>query len=77
MWVAFFVQVLNAGVGRHGQLDEVSVADFDESFAVNVRGPFLFMRNILPVMCVQERFLQYATVGDRASCRVRRFFITC
>lgn len=44
------VAVLNAGIGRPGLLEEVSPADFDQVFAVNVRGVYLYLRRIIPTM---------------------------
>jgi len=44
------VLVANAGVGRFGPLETVSTADFDLSFATNVKGVFLWLRATLPGM---------------------------
>ncbi|UOQ57746.1 SDR family oxidoreductase [Leucobacter allii] len=42
------VLVNNAGVGHFAPLGGVSVADFDDTFAVNVRGPFLIVQALAP-----------------------------
>ena len=42
--------VLNAGVGRFGLCEELSVEDFDVTFGTNVRGVFLWLRLVLPSM---------------------------
>ncbi|KAG0607874.1 hypothetical protein M758_8G061600 [Ceratodon purpureus] len=44
------VAVLNAGVGRHGNIEDISVEDFDLQFNTNVRGVFLWLKHILPHM---------------------------
>ena len=44
------VSVLNAGVGRFGTCENLSVADYDIQFNVNVRGVFLWLRLLVPVM---------------------------
>jgi len=44
------VLIANAGIGRKGTLDSVSIADFDNSFNTNVRGVFLFLHYLIPVM---------------------------
>lgn len=44
------VLVNNAGVGYMQYVDEMSVADFDQTMAVNVRGVFLVTRAFLPSM---------------------------
>lgn len=41
----------NAGIGRGGtRLHEVSIKDWDDVIAVNVRGPFLVLKYALPLM---------------------------
>ena len=42
--------VLNAGVGRFGKCEELTVEDFDLTFNTNVRGVFLWLRKALPPM---------------------------
>lgn len=44
------VLVNNAGLGYHGDVEQMSVAEFDETMAVNVRGVFLMTRAFLPGM---------------------------
>ena len=39
-----------AGLGRRQTLEEVSVEDFDEMIAVNLRAPFLLAQQTLPAM---------------------------
>lgn len=45
---AIDVLVNNAGVGQFAPLAEVTVADFDLTFAVNVRGPLLVIQSFAP-----------------------------
>jgi 3-oxoacyl-[acyl-carrier protein] reductase len=44
------VVVNNAGLGHFAPVDELTVAQFDETMAVNVRGVFLVTRAFLPDM---------------------------
>ena len=44
------VLVANAGVGYFGNLEDMTVSQFDEQFNTNVRGVFLWMRKVLPGM---------------------------
>jgi 3-oxoacyl-[acyl-carrier protein] reductase len=44
------ILIANAGLGRAQSLDEISVEDFDEMVAVNLRAPFLLAQRCLPVM---------------------------
>jgi NADP-dependent 3-hydroxy acid dehydrogenase YdfG len=41
---------LNAGVGYFGNLESLTVKQYDEQFKTNVRGVFLWLRKILPHM---------------------------
>jgi 3-oxoacyl-[acyl-carrier protein] reductase len=47
------VLVAAAGLGRRQSLEEVSVEDFDEMLAVNLRAPFLLAQRTLPGMCAR------------------------
>ena len=41
---------LNAGVGYFGNLESLTVEHFDEQFKTNVKGVFLWLRKVLPLM---------------------------
>jgi uncharacterized protein len=41
---------LNAGVGYFGNLENLTIGQFDEQFKTNVRGVFLWLRKVLPIM---------------------------
>jgi short-subunit dehydrogenase len=45
--------VLNAGVGRFGNISDLNVADYDLTFNTNVRGVWMWMRKVVPVMKAQ------------------------
>lgn len=44
------VLVANAGVGHFGNLEDMTISQFDEQFNTNVRGVFMWMRKVLPGM---------------------------
>jgi NAD(P)-dependent dehydrogenase (short-subunit alcohol dehydrogenase family) len=44
------ILVNNAGIVKRFPLTEMSVPDFDSVMAVNVRGPFLGIKHVIPVM---------------------------
>jgi 3-oxoacyl-[acyl-carrier protein] reductase len=44
------VLVSNAGLGRRQSLEEITVSDFDEMLAVNLRSPFLLAQRVVPGM---------------------------
>ncbi|MCP3713354.1 glucose 1-dehydrogenase [Paraburkholderia sp. CNPSo 3274] len=45
------ILVSNAGIAKAATLEETSVEDFDELFAVNVRAPYFLVQQLLPIMC--------------------------
>ena len=44
------ILVNNAGLGHFGPVDEMSIEHFDEMLGVNLRGPFLCTRAVVPAM---------------------------
>jgi 3-oxoacyl-[acyl-carrier protein] reductase len=44
------ILVANAGISKSAPIEGVTVADFDELFAVNVRAPFFLVQQLLPVL---------------------------
>jgi len=44
------VLVANAGVGHFGNLEDISIEQYDAQFNTNVRGVFLWLRKVLPNM---------------------------
>jgi 3-oxoacyl-[acyl-carrier protein] reductase len=53
----------NAGLDVHGEVDEIDPADWDNVIAVNLRGPFLCSRAVLPHMKNQN----YGRIVDVSS----------
>ena len=45
------ILVANAGVSKAVSIEETTVEDFDDLFAVNVRAPYFLVQQLLPVMC--------------------------
>jgi 3-oxoacyl-[acyl-carrier protein] reductase len=43
------ILVANAGISKAATIEETTVADFDELFAVNVRAPFFVVQQLLPL----------------------------
>ena len=56
------ILVNNAGLGRKQELADVTVEDFDQNYAVNLRTPFLLTQRALPGMIS-------AATGACSSCR--------
>jgi 3-oxoacyl-[acyl-carrier protein] reductase len=45
------ILVANAGISKSASIEETTVEDFDDLFAVNVRAPYFLVQQLLPVMC--------------------------
>jgi NAD(P)-dependent dehydrogenase (short-subunit alcohol dehydrogenase family) len=45
------ILVANAGISKAASIEETTVEDFDDLFAVNVRAPYFLVQQLLPVMC--------------------------
>jgi len=59
------VLVNNAGAGHFAPLGDVSVADFDDTFAVNVRGPFLLIQALAPHLAEGGRVVNLSSSLSR------------
>jgi 3-oxoacyl-[acyl-carrier protein] reductase len=44
------ILVANAGISKAAAVEEMTVEDFDELFAVNVRAPFFLVQQVLPIL---------------------------
>ena len=44
------ILVANAGISKAATIEETTVEDFDEQFAVNVRGPYFLVQQLLPIL---------------------------
>ena len=44
------ILVANAGLSRAATIEDTTVADFDNLFAVNVRAPYFLVQQLLPIM---------------------------
>ena len=45
------ILVANAGISKAASIEELTVDDFDQLFAVNVRAPYFLVQQLLPTMC--------------------------
>jgi 3-oxoacyl-[acyl-carrier protein] reductase len=44
------ILVANAGMGKSATIEDTTVKDFDDLFAVNVRAPFFLVQQLLPIL---------------------------
>jgi short-subunit dehydrogenase len=49
------VLIANAGVGYFGNLEDLTLSQFDEQFNTNVRGVFFWIKQVLPLMKRQNK----------------------
>jgi 3-oxoacyl-[acyl-carrier protein] reductase len=45
------ILVANAGISKADTIEETTVKDFDDLFAVNVRAPYFLVQQLLPALC--------------------------
>ena len=60
------VLVLNAGISKAATIADYTVEDFDSLFATNVRGPFLLVQQLLPVLGEGSSIVAISSLGARA-----------
>ena len=61
------ILVANAGVAKAAGIEETTLADFDNLFAVNVRAPFFLVQQLLPVLCKGSSIIFTSSLAARAS----------
>src|SRR5690349_8099959 len=61
------VLVANAGIARAASIEDTTVDDFDELFAVNVRAPFFLVQQLLPMLCKGSSVVLLSSLAARAS----------
>src|ERR1700761_4489382 len=60
------VLVLNAGISKSARIADHTVADFDNLFATNVRGPFFLVQQLLPVLGEGSSIVVISSLGARS-----------
>ncbi len=56
----------NAGVFQTARLEDITVEQWDEVFAVNVRGPFLFSQRLIPALrSTRGRIINMGSLGGQ------------
>src|SRR6202007_2358571 len=60
------VVVLNAGISKAARIADYTVEDFDSLFATNVRGPFLLVQQLLPVLGDGSSVVFVSSLGARS-----------
>lgn len=67
MWPGSAIEVLvnNAGIGLFGPLADITPEDFDETFAVNVRGPLFLIQAFAPHLPAGARIVNVSSSLSR------------
>jgi 3-oxoacyl-[acyl-carrier protein] reductase len=60
------ILVANAGVSKSASIEETTVDDFDNLFAVNVRAPYFLVQQLLPVMCKGSSVVLLSSLGAQS-----------
>ena len=61
------ILVANAGVSKAATIEDTSVADFDQLFAVNVRAPFFLVQQLLGAMCKGSSIIFTSSLAARTA----------
>jgi NAD(P)-dependent dehydrogenase (short-subunit alcohol dehydrogenase family) len=61
------ILVANAGISKSASIEDTTLEDFDNLFAVNVRAPFFLAQQLLPVMCKDSNIIFTSSLAARAS----------
>jgi NAD(P)-dependent dehydrogenase (short-subunit alcohol dehydrogenase family) len=61
------ILVANAGISKAAQIEELTVEDFDQLFAVNVRAPYFLVQQLLPTMCKGSTIVFTSSLVARAA----------
>ncbi len=60
------ILVLNAGVSKAARIHDHTVNDLDTLFATNVRGPFLLVQQLLPILGDGSNITVVSSIGARS-----------
>jgi NAD(P)-dependent dehydrogenase (short-subunit alcohol dehydrogenase family) len=61
------ILVANAGVSRPGKIEDTTIAEFDELFAVNVRAPFFLVQQLLPILGKDSSVILLSSLAAHAA----------
>ena len=61
------ILVANAGISKAASIEETTVEDFDNLFAVNVRAPYFLVQQLLPAMCKGSSVVLLSSLAAHAA----------
>lgn len=63
------ILVANAGISKAATIEETTVEDFDNLFAVNVRAPYFLVQQLLPILRSGSSIILLSSLAAHASVR--------
>ena len=61
------ILVSNAGISKAATIDDITVPEFDQLFAVNVRAPYFLVQQLLPILGDGSVIVFLSSLGARAA----------
>ena len=61
------ILVSNAGISKAAPIEAMTVADFDDLFAVNLRAPYFLVQQLLPILAPDSNIVFVSSLGARAA----------
>jgi NAD(P)-dependent dehydrogenase (short-subunit alcohol dehydrogenase family) len=61
------ILVANAGISKSATIEEMTVKDFDDLFAVNVRAPYFLVQQLLPTLCKDSSIVLLSSLASHAT----------
>lgn len=61
------ILVANAGISKAATIEETTVEDFNDLFAVNVRAPYFLVQQLLPTLCKDSSIVLLSSLAAHAS----------
>jgi NAD(P)-dependent dehydrogenase (short-subunit alcohol dehydrogenase family) len=61
------VLVASAGMAKNASIEDTTVEDFDDLFAVNVRAPYFLVQQLIPAMCKGSSVVLVSSLAAHAS----------
>jgi NAD(P)-dependent dehydrogenase (short-subunit alcohol dehydrogenase family) len=61
------VLVASAGIAKDASIEDTTIDDFDELFALNVRAPYFLVQQLMPVMCKGSSVVLVSSLAAHAS----------
>ena len=61
------ILVANAGISKAATIEETTVEDFNDLFAVNVRAPYFLVQQLLPTLCKDSSIVLMSSLAAHAT----------